>query len=75
MKMDLHGPLLNNVESVAKYEMGQRVYINLPDGDMGIVFAYIVFETHIEYLIRTLEQGIMQLDATCLSDTRPIELD
>lgn len=70
--MDLQKSLVNQVASVAKFELGETVYINLPEGERGIVFAYIVYTTHIEYLVRTVEQGIMQLEEICLSDQKPI---
>lgn len=73
MRMDLQEPLVKQIESVAEYSLGETVYL-LPSGDQGIVFAYIVQKTHIEYLIRTAEQGIMQVEEISLSDTKPINI-
>lgn len=72
MKMDLQKSLANQVASVAKFEIGEIVFINLPEGEQGIVFAYIVYNTHIEYLVRTVEQGVMQLEEVCLTDQKRI---
>ena len=72
MKMEFHANLLEQIQSVAEYEIGETVYINVQDGESGTVFAYIIYDTHIEYLVRTKEQGIIQLDRVSLSETKRI---
>ena len=69
--MGLHQSLLEQISSVAEYEIGELVYINIPEGEQGVVFAYIIYDTHIEYLIRTAT-GPLQIDATCIADHKRI---
>lgn len=54
-----------------EYSIGDRVFINIPEGVGGVIFAYIAYETHLEYFVRTIE-GVHQLDAVSLSEDKVI---
>jgi len=70
--MEYHQSLVSAAESVAEYELEETVFLNIPNGDAGLVFAYVVYKTHLEYLIRTESQGIMQVDGSSLVETKRI---
>lgn len=38
----------------SKFEIGDRVFLNIPEGDCGLVIAIVVYEDHFEYIIRTI---------------------
>ena len=57
--------LINSKE----FNVGDIVYINVPEGDAGIVYALVLYSTHVEYLVRTKE-GTIQLDSTSLSEDK-----
>lgn len=66
---------MNNViEDIksSEFKIGDRVYFNIPESEViGIVIGYIVYNTHLEYQIRT-EQGVHQLESIFLSKTKVI---
>ena len=75
MRTDFHESLVHQVQSVAEHAIGDLVYVNVPNGPIGLVFAYVIYESHIEYLVRTLENGVMQMDVTSISAHRRIALE
>ena len=63
--------MFNNIQS-AEYSIGDRVYFNLPQSEVvGIVIGYIVYNTHLEYQVRT-EHGVHQLEEIFLSSNKAI---
>ena len=67
--MEYHESLLEQVESVAEYELGEQAFLNVVGGMPVVITAYIIYQTHIEYIVRTTEYGIMQLDGVSLCKT------
>ena len=53
------------------FQIGDRVYLNIPEGDGGIVIAFVVYEKHREYLVMFTD-GTRQLTNTCLADSKPV---
>lgn len=53
------------------FNIGDRVYLNVPEGEPGIIFAYIVYETHLEYYVRTAT-GLHQIEEVSLCSHKQI---
>ena len=52
------------------FKIGDRVYYNLPDSqECGVVIGYIVYDTHLEYQVRT-DHGVHQLEEIFLSNNK-----
>ena len=63
---------LERLVSERRWNIGDRVYLNTPEGKGGTIIAYMVYESHIEYMFRTNE-NVMQLEEVSLSDNKVIE--
>ena len=63
----LHDHLVN-----VEFEIGEKVWIQLPESPPGIVVAYVMYDTHLEYLVRTSNQGVQQLEGITLTSTPAI---
>ena len=37
-----------------KFNIGDKVFLNIIDGDSGLVVAIVVYNDHCEYIIRTI---------------------
>ena len=64
--MEYHESLLEQIESVADYELGEQAFLNVVGGHAVVITAYLIYATHIEYICRSVEYGIMQLDSVSL---------
>jgi len=64
--MEYHESLLEQVESVTEYQLGEQAFLNVVNGIPVVIIAYIIYSTHIEYVVRSVEYGIMQLESTSL---------
>ena len=61
-----------NLIQEREFTIGQRVYFNFPESEsVGIVIGYIVYDTALEYQVRT-ENGVHQLESFCLSEDKII---
>lgn len=63
---------LEQLVSNRQWDIGDKVYINTPGGIGGNIFAYVLYETHIEYMVRT-KDAVLQLEEASISDTKIIE--
>lgn len=61
--------LINQLERITAFNIGDRAYINLPDGEPVIIVGYVVYSNNIEYQVRC-ESGIMQLEKESLVDKK-----
>lgn len=55
-----------------KYEIGDIVYLKVPDGDSAVINAIVLYESHIEYLVRFEDRGVSQLTEPELTDVKII---
>lgn len=54
----------------AEYAIGDRVYINLTEGEEGIVCSYVLYDTHLEYCIRTAENDVLRVEGSSLTNEK-----
>lgn len=55
-----------------KYNIGQHIYLNVPDGDVGIIVALVYYSDHVEYLTRFVDGRVSQLTESEISSEKII---